>query len=152
MINHRKSISQIKHLASIEKKLLVNEATVHVKNENYYKALCLYNKVKSANTQNAIDSKIMGILNSTIHHHDLLQSYVRAPVESASGSKQLEESENFDKIPSSLGTYFDKELNDDDDKESHIGGDKKDRKNKQRESKSNKLSVESEMNIQKRKK
>ena len=45
MINHRKSISQIKHLASIEKKLLVNEAMVHVKNENYYKALYLYNKV-----------------------------------------------------------------------------------------------------------
>ncbi|KAK1120235.1 hypothetical protein K0M31_012602 [Melipona bicolor] len=112
--------------------------------------------MKSANTQNAIDSKIMGILNSTIHHHDLLQSYVRAPVESASGSRQLEESENFDKIPSSLGIYFDKELNDeelDDNKESRINGDKKDRKNKQRESsKSNKLSVESEMNIQKKKK
>ncbi|KOX67400.1 hypothetical protein WN51_11180 [Melipona quadrifasciata] len=108
---------------------------------------------ESANTQNAIDSKIMGILNSTIHHHDLLQSYVRAPVESASGSRQLEESENFDKIPSSLGIYFDKELNDDDDKESRINGDKKDRKNKQRESsKSNKLSVESEMNIKKKKK
>ncbi|XP_043510647.1 outer dynein arm-docking complex subunit 4 isoform X2 [Frieseomelitta varia] len=44
MTNHRKSISQIKHLASIEKKLLVNEAMVHVKNENYYKALGLYNK------------------------------------------------------------------------------------------------------------
>lgn len=107
---------------------------------------------ESVNTQNAIDSKIMGILNSTIHHHDLLQSYVRAPVESTSGSRQLEESENFDKIPSSLGIYFDKELNDDNDKESCIGGDKKDRKNKQRESKSNKLSVESEMNIQKKKK
>ena len=102
---------------------------------------------ESANAQNAIDSKIMGILNSTIHH-DLLQSYVRAPVESVSDSKQLEESENFDKIPSSLGTYFDKELNDD----KEIGGDKKDKKNKQRENKSNKLSVESEMNIQKKKK
>ncbi|KAK9295025.1 hypothetical protein QLX08_010557 [Tetragonisca angustula] len=109
---------------------------------------------ESVNTQNAIDSKIMGILNSTIHHHDLLQSYVRAPVESAS-SRQLEESENFDKIPSSLGIYFDKELNDDDDKESRIGSDKKDKKNKQQESKSNKFensSVESEMNIQKKKK
>lgn len=45
MVNHQKAISQAKYFASIKKKLLVNEATVHVKNENYHKAIYLYNKV-----------------------------------------------------------------------------------------------------------
>ncbi|XP_024223726.1 uncharacterized protein LOC112212918 [Bombus impatiens] len=108
---------------------------------------------ETTDTQDDIDSKIMGILNPTIHHHDLLQSYVRVAAESVSNLKQFEESEDFDKVPS-LGTCPDKEFIDNDDKESHINDDKKDRKNnkKQRESKSNKLSVESEVNIQKKKK
>lgn len=45
MVNRQKAISQAKHFASIKKKLLVNEAMVHVKNENYHKAIYLYNKV-----------------------------------------------------------------------------------------------------------
>ncbi|XP_048263877.1 outer dynein arm-docking complex subunit 4 isoform X2 [Bombus terrestris] len=44
MVNHQKAISQAKHFASIKKKLLVNEAMVHVKNENYHKAIYLYDK------------------------------------------------------------------------------------------------------------
>ncbi|XP_026670805.1 tetratricopeptide repeat protein 25 isoform X2 [Ceratina calcarata] len=43
MINNRKQKLQ-KCFASLEKKLLVNEAMVHVKNGHYYKAMCLYNK------------------------------------------------------------------------------------------------------------
>nr|XP_012147818.1 PREDICTED: tetratricopeptide repeat protein 25 [Megachile rotundata] len=42
MVN-RKTKSQIK-CVSFQKKLLVNEAMAHVKNENYYKAMYLYDK------------------------------------------------------------------------------------------------------------
>ncbi|KOC71180.1 hypothetical protein WH47_06241 [Habropoda laboriosa] len=109
---------------------------------------------ESMNTLGVIDSKIMGILNPTMHHHDLLQSYVRAPAESTSNSKQSGESENLDKTPSSLGTCLDTEFTDGVDKESRVDGDKKKRKNdkQQPKSKSDKLSVESEMSIQKKKK
>ncbi|CAL7945788.1 unnamed protein product [Xylocopa violacea] len=44
MINRRKTKSQIKCFASLERKLLVNEAMVHIKNGNYHKAMCLYDK------------------------------------------------------------------------------------------------------------
>ncbi|XP_026670807.1 uncharacterized protein LOC108626658 [Ceratina calcarata] len=108
---------------------------------------------ESKDTQNAIDSKIMGILNPTMHHHDLLQSYVLAPMESPSNSKQYEELENADKTPS-LGAYIDTESTDDADKRNYFDGVKKNRRNdrKQQKDKSEKLSVESEVNIQKKKK
>ncbi|OAD62621.1 hypothetical protein WN48_07688 [Eufriesea mexicana] len=109
----------------------------------------------STSAQNLIDSKIMCILNPTMHHHDLLQSYVRVPVESTSNSKQFEDVENFNKAPSSLGTCLDTESVDDIDKESRIDEDIRKKKNnkKQQKNKSSKLlSVEPEMSIRKRKK
>lgn len=45
MVNHGKVKSQVKHFISIEKKLFVDEAMVHIKNGNYNKAMYLYNKV-----------------------------------------------------------------------------------------------------------
>ncbi|XP_031773580.1 tetratricopeptide repeat protein 25 isoform X2 [Apis florea] len=44
MVNHGKVKSQVKHFISIEKKLFVDEAMVHIKNGNYNKAMYLYNK------------------------------------------------------------------------------------------------------------
>ncbi|XP_076244538.1 outer dynein arm-docking complex subunit 4 isoform X2 [Calliopsis andreniformis] len=44
MVNRRKTKSQIKYFASSQKRLLVNEAIAHVKNENYYKAMYLFNQ------------------------------------------------------------------------------------------------------------
>lgn len=106
------------------------------------------------NTHNAIDSKIMGFLNPIMHHHDLLQSYVRALAENISNSKQSEESDlNFSKISSSLELYPNTESIDN--KQNYINNDKKKKKKdkkQQKGNKSNKLSIESEMNIQKKKK
>lgn len=45
MVNHGKVKSQVKYFISIEKKLFVDEAMVHIKNGNYNKAIYLYNKV-----------------------------------------------------------------------------------------------------------
>lgn len=55
MINNRKPKLK-KCLASLEKKLFVNEAMVHVKNGHYHKAMCLYNKALSLepNDNNAL--------------------------------------------------------------------------------------------------
>lgn len=107
------------------------------------------------NTHNAIDSKIMDFLNPIMHHHDLLQSYVRALAENISNSKQSEEESdsNFSKISSSLELYPNTESTDD--KQNYINNDRKKKKKdkkQQKGNKFNKLSIESEMNIQKKKK
>ncbi|XP_076629207.1 uncharacterized protein LOC143345716 [Colletes latitarsis] len=96
----------------------------------------------------------MDILNPTLHHHDLLQSYVRSPADSISNSKQSEEIENFNKNPSSLGTCLAAESSEDVDKESRISHEprRKGNRKKEQKHKSEKSSIESEMNIQKKKK
>ncbi|XP_076244549.1 uncharacterized protein LOC143185438 [Calliopsis andreniformis] len=107
---------------------------------------------ESTDTSDAIDSKIKGILNPTLHHHDLLQSYVRAPVEGTSGSKQFEEPVNKS---SSLDTCLATETAEDVDRESRTNTERRKKKNnkkQQKEKPNDKLSVESEMNIQKKKK
>lgn len=43
MVNHGK----VKHFISIEKKLFVDEAMIHIKNGNYNKAIYLYNKMQT---------------------------------------------------------------------------------------------------------
>ncbi|XP_031844037.1 outer dynein arm-docking complex subunit 4 isoform X2 [Nomia melanderi] len=56
MLNDRGNKSQVKCLGISEKKLYVNEATVHVKNENYHKAMCLLNQALNLepNDRNAL--------------------------------------------------------------------------------------------------
>nr|XP_033340196.1 tetratricopeptide repeat protein 25-like isoform X1 [Megalopta genalis] len=58
MVNHRNvnNKAQVKRLALLEKRLYVNEATVHVKNENYHKAMCLLNQALTLepNDRNAL--------------------------------------------------------------------------------------------------
>ncbi|XP_076667830.1 uncharacterized protein LOC143368709 [Andrena cerasifolii] len=110
--------------------------------------------LESTDAVDAIDSKIKGILNPTLHHHDLLQSYVRATAEGASSSKHPEETENLNKNPSSLDTCLGTESFEDVDKESRAspeGRRKRSDKKQPKERSSDKLSVESEMNIQKKK-
>ncbi|XP_053976398.1 uncharacterized protein LOC128875089 [Hylaeus volcanicus] len=109
---------------------------------------------ESTPTSDAIDSKIMDILNPSLHHHDLLQSYVRSPIESVSNSKQSEELESLNKNSSSLGTCLAVESSEDADKESRVSHEPKKRKSnkKQQKDKPEKSSIESEMNIQKKKK
>ncbi|XP_076652636.1 outer dynein arm-docking complex subunit 4 isoform X2 [Halictus rubicundus] len=58
MVNRRNvnSKSRVKRLALSEKKLYVNEAMAHVKNENYHKAMCLLNQALNLepNDRNAL--------------------------------------------------------------------------------------------------
>ncbi|XP_078043878.1 outer dynein arm-docking complex subunit 4 isoform X2 [Augochlora pura] len=58
MVNHRNvdSKTQVKRLALFEKRLYVNEAMVHIKNENYHKAMCLLNQALNLepNDRNAL--------------------------------------------------------------------------------------------------
>lgn len=116
--------------------------------------------LESTNTTDAINFKIMSILNPTLHHHDLLQSYVRAPVDGSSNSKQSEELENFNERSSSFDTCLVRESPEDINEGSLISDKKKKKKKmkkkrsdkKQQKRNSNKLSVESEMKIQKKKK
>ncbi|XP_076751462.1 uncharacterized protein LOC143423787 [Xylocopa sonorina] len=110
--------------------------------------------LKSINNHDAINSNIVGILNPTMHHHDLLQSYVRAPTESASNSKQSQETNNSIKTPSSLGICLDEESVDEINKECRVNSVKKGKDNdkKQEKSKSDKSSIQSEISLQKKKK
>ncbi|XP_076391970.1 uncharacterized protein LOC143265192 [Megachile rotundata] len=102
----------------------------------------------------AINTKIMSILNPALHHHDLLQSYVRAPVEGPSSSKQTEEPENLNDQSPSLGICLATTSSEDVNKESQVSDKKRKKKNDKKEQKkdSNKTSVETEMKIQKKKK
>lgn len=112
--------------------------------------------LESTDTSDAIDSKIKGILNPTLHHHDLLQSYVRAPVEEVprtSGLKQFEEPTIKNASP--LDTCLAVESVEDVGRESRDNPERKKKKSskkQQKEKSADKLSVESEMNIQKKKK
>ncbi|CAL7945789.1 unnamed protein product [Xylocopa violacea] len=110
--------------------------------------------VESINNRDAINSNVVGILNPTMHHHDLLQSYVRAPMESASNSKQFQETVNSNKAPSSLGICLDEESVDEINKECRVDSVKKGKENdkKQQKSKSEKLLIQSEMSLEKKKK
>ncbi|XP_033340198.1 uncharacterized protein LOC117228518 [Megalopta genalis] len=109
---------------------------------------------ESIDTTEAIDSKIMNILNPSLHHHDLLQSYVRAPADATTSSRQSEESDAPNKNPSFLGTCLAVDSSEDVDKESCISNDRRKKRNdkKQQKYKTDKSSIESEMNMQKKKK
>ncbi|XP_076652645.1 uncharacterized protein LOC143358968 [Halictus rubicundus] len=110
---------------------------------------------EAASAADAIDSKIMDILNPSLHHHDLLQSYVRAPADVTTSSRQSEEPDSTpNKNSSSLGTCLAVESPEDVDKESCAGNGRKKKRNdkKQQKHKTDKSSIESEMIIQKKKK
>lgn len=45
-------------------------------------------QAEDATSANAVEHQVMDILNPSLHHHDLMQSYVRTRAEAGSDSKQ----------------------------------------------------------------
>lgn len=98
---------------------------------------------EDATSANAVEHQVMDILNPGLHHHDLLQSYVRTRAEAGPDSKQDPEefeepskekhSDKYPRVPSGSNARYDK------------GKKGNDKKEKERSN----ATIESEMRIQK---
>lgn len=97
---------------------------------------------------NTVEHHVMDILNPTLHHHDLLQSYVRTDVDIGSDSKQdLEEFEEPTKEAHS--SKYPTKANVSDNRKNNFRYDGRKKKDDKTKKERSNTTVESEMRIQK---
>lgn len=101
---------------------------------------------------NTVESHVMEILNPALHHHDLLQSYVRTPTEIGNDSKQ--DCEEFkepikkaqlNKYPTTKSDH----CNGRNDNARYVHDKRKKNNEKEREKEKFDITIESELKIQK---
>lgn len=100
----------------------------------------------------AVEHHVMDILNPTLHHHDLLQSYVRTRIENSDPKQDSEENKDLTK-KGHLSRYSTIANSDDNNNGARYVYDKSKRNNDKKEKeKFDDTTIESEMRIQKSRK